>query len=313
MTASSASSEDGFVETGEYRRFCEFCDACRRFRYIGLCYGPPGVGKTLSARRYADWDKVESCSPYNAVPEEFLEQAKKWNTVFFTPTIINSPWHIQNGIQKVRGHLQELLREPLRREETACLAQVLNEEKTRQESMWDRDWFFEKPLPPIEPSFSDVVLNYVAKRKAIKDPTSLILIDEADRLKLTSLEQTRDIFDQGDIGLILIGMPGMEKRLSRYAQLYSRIGFVHAFRPLCAEELRQLLAKGWTPSQVNLPESSITDSDALAAILRITGGNFRLLDRLLAQIARLLEINQLESVNGAVVEAARESLVIGPA
>jgi hypothetical protein len=105
----------------------------------------------------------------------------------------------------------------------------------------------------------------------------------------------------------------MEKRMSRYAQLYSRIGFVHAFRPLCAEELRHLLAKGWTPSQVHLPESSITDAEALAAILRITGGNFRLLDRLLAQIARLVEINQLESVNGAVVEAARESLVIGPA
>jgi DNA transposition AAA+ family ATPase len=125
------------------------------------------------------------------------------------------------------------------------------------------------------------------------------------------LEQIRDIFDQGGRGVVFIGMPGIEKRLSRYPQLYSRVGFVHAFRPLSAAQVRELLHQKWLPSGVMLPEEGVTDEEALAAIIRVTGGNFRLLHRLPTQIARLIEINALQTVTSEVVETARESLVIG--
>ena len=45
----------------------------------------------------------------------------------------------------------------------------------------------------------------------------------------------------------------------------------------------------------------------------MTGGNFRLLNRLLTQIERVLEINALREVTRAAVEVARQSLVIGEA
>jgi hypothetical protein len=49
----------------------------------------------------------------------------------------------------------------------------------------------------------------------------------------------------------------------------------------------------------------------VASLIRLTGGNFRLLQRLLVQAERILKINQLETLTRQAVESARESLVIG--
>ena len=55
-------------------------------------------------------------------------------------------------------------------------------------------------------------------------PTRLILIDEADRLRVSSLEQVRAHYDTGGVGVVLIGMPGIEKRLARYPHYIHGLG-----------------------------------------------------------------------------------------
>ena len=89
----AAAAPGPFVVTKEHRRFAEFADAVRRDRYIGLCHGPPGVGKTLSARQYAGWDIVGPCmqalQPLGAVPVP--QQAMASRTIVYTPKVCNSP------------------------------------------------------------------------------------------------------------------------------------------------------------------------------------------------------------------------------
>jgi len=148
---------------------------------------------------------------------------------------------------------------------------------------------------------------------AVRPPApDLVVVDEADRLKTASLKQLRDFYDRRHVGLVLIGMPGLPRRLARYAQLYSRVGFVHQFRPLSGQELQGVIEHQWVQLGFDTALDHQPDGALITAIARITGGNFRLVERLFAQIDRIVAINELPRVTTEVVALARERLVRGP-
>jgi Holliday junction resolvasome RuvABC ATP-dependent DNA helicase subunit len=101
--------------------------------------------------------------------------------------------------------------------------------------------------------------------------------------------------------------------LARYPQLYSRVGFVHQFHVLSQDETRWLLEQRWNHLGMHIRVDDFTDQEAISTIVRITGGNFRVIHRLLMQVERILEINNLRTVTKEVVETARESLIFGQA
>src|SRR3989442_368204 len=227
MSKQATASQVAFLENKEYRRFAEFCDACRRYRYIGLCYGPAGVGKTLSARHYAQCDLIEAYFPerfYDSYQLTSIERViaqivasnvaalppelRSYRSVLYTPSVTNTPKRVEQEVQAVRLTLSYLL--------DATLKEPSQEQESWQELV---------PLPTVT------------------DPTELLIVDETDRLKTAALEQLRDIYDHTQVGLVLIGMPGLEKRLSRYPQLYSRVGFVHEFRRLSSEAIPLFLQR----------------------------------------------------------------------
>jgi DNA transposition AAA+ family ATPase len=303
----TATSSQAFVETIEYSRFVEFCDACRHFRYIGLCYGPPGIGKTLSAVRYSRAEKVIAHDRWTSETTDDLPV----DTLLYTTSVVNTPSRISQDINMAREKVMSIVLDPLRREGSAALEVIRIRDERRRKELLDTPGFSPRDWPSGDPTYLETYKEYRAKERAVADPTTLILVDEADRLQMNSLEQMRSIFDEGTAGMVLIGMPGIEKRVARFPQFYSRIGFVHEFRPLDASQVQELLEKRWTPAGVVLPNEQLVP-EVIASLIRMSGGNFRLLTRLLTQIERVLSVNDLHVISTAVVEAARDSLVIGP-
>jgi len=274
MTARSRGRCTGpFIATKEHRRFTEFANAIRTHRTIGLCFGPAGVGKTLSARRHANWDLAEpllqTWGPREPSDETVYAALARSRTVFHTPT--------------VGGTLREL-----RKDLDLLTSRV--------------DICIKQHGSPTSDGKC-----FVSRDSMVE----LIIIDEAERLSTSAVEHLRDVFDRTNIGLMLIGMPGIDKRLARYPQLYSRVGFAHHYRPLQGDELTFVLTRHWRKLGLSLDHADFTDTQAIAAISRITSGNFRLLHRLFMQMERLLHINALSVITEDVVEAARSTLVIG--
>ena len=267
-------SPQRFIATKQHRRFVEFADAVRRQHTIGICYGQAGIGKTLSARRYANWHKaerlLEEWGPRDDSDFPIYAALARKRTVFYTPAVLSTP-------RQVRDDLTGL---------TVQVSACINEHLINTGEL------------PTRP-------------KTLGRHVELIIIDESDRLNATALEMVRDHYDRDNVAVVLIGMPGIEKRFSRYPQLYSRVGFAHEYRPLSKDELRFVLERRWPKYGHPLDPDDFTDAQALAAIARITRGNFRLIDRLFTQMERIMQINELNTITDDVVEAARSTLVIG--
>src|SRR5437763_1281740 len=99
---------EAFLETQEYRRFAEFCDACRHYRYIGLCHGPAGVGKTLSARHYARWEQLEPVLRAQrrllVVPD--APQVAACRALVYTPAVTTTPRQLTAEVQELSWDLK---------------------------------------------------------------------------------------------------------------------------------------------------------------------------------------------------------------
>src|SRR3979490_3617499 len=116
----TATSSRAFVETIEYNRFVEFCDACRHFRYIGLCYGPPGIGKTLSAVRYSRVDQIVRRDRWTSD----VTDDRPADTLLYTTSVVNTPSRVDIAINLARERMMSIVLDPIQQEARTVLEAI---------------------------------------------------------------------------------------------------------------------------------------------------------------------------------------------
>lgn len=75
--------------------------------------------------------------------------------------------------------------------------------------------------------------------------------------------------------------------------------------------MKHILTYKWGKLGNKLQYENFEDYEAVNTIIKMSRGNFRLLERLFSQIERIMTINHLDKITTEVVDVARDSLVIG--
>ena len=135
----------------------------------------------------------------------------------------------------------------------------------------------------------------------------LLIIDEADKLvsKYTQkkMEILRAIFDQSDVGLVIAGEPKLEAQIKTYlVRMANRVDFYVSL-------------KGLDPSEVEgYLEGFEVDPDAMvelkARACNMQTGCFRLLDRTLSNVSRILEERGERVVTVKIIEQASSLMML---
>jgi hypothetical protein len=171
-----------------------------------------------------------------------------FDTVLYTAEVVNTPSRVALDLGRAREKLTSIAVRPIEREAHTVLETIRLRDEAKRREILERPGCSPCDRPTMDPIYFQTYQYYQARQKEVSDPTDLIVVDEADRLQMNSLEQVRSVFDSGDMGMILI------------------VG---------AAEVQGLLERCWTPPGVTLPDSGLTP-EVVARLVRMTGGNLRL-------------------------------------
>jgi DNA transposition AAA+ family ATPase len=121
----------------------------------------------------------------------------------------------------------------------------------------------------------------------------MLIIDEADRFKPKTFAEVRDIFDNLQISVILVGTDSLSERLrqrldaviKRDEQVYNRFRACYRFGKLSGEDFERTV-KIWEQQVLRLPTpSNLTGKTMIKTLGEATGGYIGLMDMILREAA----------------------------
>jgi hypothetical protein len=153
-----------------------------------LCYGSPGVGKTLSARHYANWENVQTYWDHQCQTKALLKEISKGSVAFYTSPVVASPGQLERKIEKSRSFLHGAAIERVRRYEHARMIRLLNRAEKLRDPRRNPDGYRSAEAANAENAYYDQRDRSMRVERTVPDPTGLLVIDEADRLRMAGLD-----------------------------------------------------------------------------------------------------------------------------
>lgn len=260
-----------FQQTKPYQNFVEFCETCRRFRYVGICYGPPGVGKSIAARLYADWDAIEPLLTRTGVRMPVDGTKRPYPRVgLYTPGRTAKSKQIENDVMLLMWSLQNL----------------------------------------GKISFSEHLETSVDGGMVIAERLELLIIDNVHRLDPVCMDVVQDLYDRYRIGVVLLGSEVLvEKHLKRLEHLRVRVGDVRPFSVLSRKEVAELIPQFLLGLAIDFEGPQGLSLEQLTEeMYHATNGNLSLIRQFLTQIVIVLQEKKTATVTSVIVQKAYAKL-----
>ena len=137
-----------------------------------------------------------------------------------------------------------------------------------------------------------------------KEFLELVIVNHAHRLSFDCLDALNDFRKKYKIGVILLGVPGFDRRVKHYDLVGCDVAIFHEYAKPRTEELRQILELKWHAGAVTVEDA------AIMIIEEVTSSNIQKALNIQTEIERVRGINSISIISPEIVQAASTSLLL---